>query len=169
MKISSKFLIILAILLGTIFACQKNILNLEDEELNSPTFSIVEAKSNYEKNHLVISNNLRGCGTLPNLQITPEWTKSKQHNFPRLSVVETPLLWNNKQLGRIKRSEYDAIIPNKNSRYVETVTSLITAKDSNGIITNKIMIISADENYLKNNGIKNNNYTYVSLILKIDN
>jgi hypothetical protein len=146
--------------LGTIFACQKNILSPQSEELHSFVFSVEEVKNNFEANHSGLSNNLVACGNLPNLPRTPVWSKSKQHNFPKFSVVETPLLWNNQPLGRLKRADYDAITPNKTLNQVETVTSLISVKDSNGIITNKIMIISADENYLKNNSIKNNDYKH---------
>jgi hypothetical protein len=158
MKISLKSLIFFVTLLGTVYACQKNILSPQIERVDSPILSVEEAKNSFSSRHVGSFSTSATCGGLPNLQITPEWNKSKQHSFAKFSVVETPLLWNNQQLGRLKRADYVSVIPNIPLKNIEMVTSLISVKDTVGNISYKIMVISFDINYLKNNNIKNNNY-----------
>ncbi len=122
-------------------------------------FGLRPAKLNFSADQFssFLNDNL-ACGSLPTEDITPVWDRAKKYNFNSFSVLETPLLFKEQELGRVKRSEKDSTKVKRNPKDIETVTSLISVKDENGNFSEKIMVISADVEYLSKHDIKKNNY-----------
>jgi hypothetical protein len=162
--------LIIAIMLLVVVGCQKDSIQVPDmDELTSrpfeqtktaPVLNIQEAQDDFNPEKFTIASldGTSDCTPLPRLQITPEWSKSNQHQFAKFSVVETPLLWNNQKIGQLRQVDSKIDRGNKKAEEVEIVTNLISVKDSTGKITHKIKVISGESDYLKNNKISKNNY-----------
>lgn len=142
-----------------VLSCKKDEMILHEETKTEPTLSIQEAQNSFNPEKFTTSlDGSSNCNLLPKMQITPEWSKSKQYQFAKYSVVETPLLWNNQKLGKLRQVDSKTDRGKKKAEEVEIVTNLISVKDSTWKITRKIMVISGEPDYLKNNKITNNNY-----------
>jgi hypothetical protein len=151
------FLLIYLLFLAS---CQKDVINHQIIKINNiPILTVDEAKINFEVFNSL--ENISSAGFFPKIKITPDWTKSKQYIFADLSVIETPLLWNNETLGMFTKTQNSTTESYKNPKDVETITSLITVKDFNGYVSKKLMMIRAYENYLKNNDIHSNNFGHI--------
>jgi hypothetical protein len=164
MKKYVKFLFAWLLIVASVQSCQKDGVSVENEKVLTtlkkpiPELEMDDARRNYESVKSSSSATGSTCVILPILPITPEWSKSTKHSFEKYAVVETPLLWDNKQLGMINRKKGDAIQTKPSDKAIEIVTNLITVRDESDAINSKIMIISGSSDYLKSNSIKKNSY-----------